>query len=63
MKSAPLLKKTAGGGIGEEIRASTDMVVSKEFLRFLLAKILYWIGPENVAHQTMGRRLPEPIDL
>jgi hypothetical protein len=39
------------------------MVVNKVFLRLLLTKVFKRIGPENVAHETMGRGLAESVDL
>lgn len=39
------------------------MVVDKVFLRLLLTKVLKGVGPEDVAHKTMGRGLAEAVDL
>ena len=39
------------------------MVVNKVFLCLFLSKVLKRVGPENVAHKTVGRGLAEAIDL
>ena len=39
------------------------MVVNKVFLRLFLTKVFKRIGPENVAHKTMGRRFAEAVNL
>jgi hypothetical protein len=39
------------------------MVVDEVFLRLFLTKVFKRIGPENVAHETMGRGLAESVDL
>lgn len=39
------------------------MVVNKVFLCLFLSKVLKRVGPENVAHKTVGGGLAEAIDL
>ena len=39
------------------------MVVNEAFVGLFLPKVLYGVGPEDVAHQALGRRLPEAVDL
>jgi hypothetical protein len=39
------------------------MVVNKVLLRLFLAKVFKRVGPENIAHETVGRRLAETVDL
>jgi hypothetical protein len=39
------------------------MVMHKVFRGFLLAELLQWIGPKNIAHQSVGRWFPESVDL
>ena len=39
------------------------MVVDKVFLRLFLTKVLERVGPEDVAHKTVGRRLAEAVNL
>lgn len=39
------------------------MVVNKVFLCLFLTKVLKRVGPENVAHKTVGRGLAEAVDL
>ena len=58
-----LLEKGAGGRIGEEIGAAPDVVVHKEFRCLLLAELLQWVGPEDIAHEAMSRWLAESINL
>lgn len=58
-----LFEEGAGGGIREEVRASTNVVVYEEIIRLLLSKLFEWIGPENVAHQAMRRWLSETVNL
>ena len=58
-----LLEEGTRGGIREEIRASADVVVDEEIVRFLLAELFERVSPKNVAHQAVGGRLPEAINL
>jgi len=39
------------------------MVVDKVFLRLLLTKVFKRVGPEDIAHKTVGRRLTETVNL
>lgn len=52
-----------GRRLREKIRAASDMIVDKGFGNFLLPKIFHGIGPEDIAHQAVGRRLAESIKL
>jgi hypothetical protein len=37
--------------------------VDEEIVRLLLTKLLEWIGPEDVAHEAVGRWLAETVNL
>lgn len=39
------------------------MVVHKAFVVLLVAKLFERVGPEDVAHQSVRRRLAETVDL
>jgi hypothetical protein len=39
------------------------MVVNKVFLRLFLTKVFERVGPKDVAHETVSRRLAETVDL
>ena len=57
-----LLEESTSGGVTEEVRASTDVVVHEVFLCLLLTELLQRICPKNVAHEAVCRRLPEAIE-
>lgn len=61
-KKVVLFKEAACSGVGEKIRAASNVVVNEELLRFLLAKLFKRIRPENVAHQAMSWRFSEAVD-
>lgn len=62
-KEVILFEERARGRIGEEIRASSNTVVDEIVCSFLLPKFLQRIGPQDIAHETMSRRLTEAINL
>lgn len=39
------------------------MVVQEVIVGLFLAEVLERVGPEDVAHEALGRRFPEAIDL
>ena len=39
------------------------MVVNEEIVRLFLSKLFERISPQDIAHETVGRRLAEPINL
>ena len=57
------LEERACGRIGEEVGATSDVVVQEELGCFFLPKLLEGICPENIAHQAMRWWLPEAINL
>ena len=57
-----LLEEVAGGWVGEEVGASSDVIVNVELASLLLSEFFQWISPEYVAHEAMGRRFSESID-
>lgn len=58
-----LLEEGAGGRVGEEVGASSHVVVDEILRRLLLAEIFQRVGPQDVAHQPMRRRLAEAVNL
>ena len=58
-----LFEKIASRWVGEEIRASSDVVVDEVFASLFLAEFFKRICPENVAHKSMGGWLPESVNL
>jgi len=57
------LKERAGRLVGEEVRAAAYMIVHEALRSLLLPKVLHWIGPEDIAHETGCRRLTKAIEL
>lgn len=47
----------------KEVGATADMVVHKAFVVLLVAKLFERVGPQDVAHQSVRRRLAETVDL
>lgn len=45
-----LFQECAGGRVGEEVRASANVVVNKEFRSLFLTKFFKWISPQYVTH-------------
>lgn len=39
------------------------MIVDKTVCDLLLAKVFDGVGPEDITHKTVGRRLSEAVDL
>ena len=62
-KEIVLLEEVAGGWVREEVGASADVVVHEILGCLLLSKLLEWIGPEDVAHKSLGWWFAEAVDL
>ncbi len=58
-----LLEEGACGRVGEEVGASSDVIMHEILGRLLLTEIFERIGPEDVAHQPVRGRLSESINL
>ncbi len=56
-------KERAGRLVGEKVRAAAYVVVHEALRSFLFAKILHWIGPEDIAHETRCWWLTKAIEL
>jgi len=56
------LNERAGRLVGENVRATAYVIVYKA-LRCLLSKVLHWIGPEDITHETGCRWLTKAIEL
>lgn len=46
-----------------EVGAASDCVVAEVFLCLLVAKVLQWVGPQQVTHGSERWRLLEPVQL
>lgn len=57
------LKERAGGLVGEKVRAAAHVIVHEALRSLLLPKVLYWIGPEDIAHETGCRWFAKAIQL
>lgn len=57
------LKERAGRLVGEKVRAAAYVIVHKALRSLLLPKVLYWIRPEDIAHETGCRWLTKAIEL
>lgn len=57
------LEEVAGSWVGEEVGASADVVVDEILGGLLLAELLEWVGPEDIAHESLSRWLAETVDL
>ena len=62
-KEVVLLEEVAGGWVGEEVGASAYVVVHEVLGCLLLAELFEWVGPEDVAHESLGWWLAETVDL
>jgi hypothetical protein len=62
-QQAITLEERASGLVGEKVGAPAHMVVYETFRALLLPKVLYWIGPEDVAHETGCRWFAEAVEL
>jgi hypothetical protein len=47
----------------EEVGATSDVVVDEALVARLVSKVLQWICPQQVAHESVRRRLSEPVNL
>jgi hypothetical protein len=57
------LKERAGRLVGEKVRAAAYMIVQEALRSLLLPKVLHWIRPEDVAHETGCWWLTKAIEL
>ncbi len=62
-QQAIALKERAGRLVGEKVRAAAYVIVHEALRSFLLPKVLHWIGPEDIAHETGCRWLTKAIEL
>jgi len=56
-------EETARCGIGEEVRATADIIVDKELLRLFLSEVFQRIRPQDVAHQSVSWGFAKSINL
>ena len=47
----------------EEVGAASDVVVDEALRVLLVAELLKRVGPQDVAHEAVRRRLAEAVDL
>jgi hypothetical protein len=47
----------------EKVRTTPNVVMYETVGNFFLPKILDGVCPKDISHETMSRRLPEPIEL
>jgi hypothetical protein len=52
-----------GHGAREEVRATPDVVMHETVAVLLVSELLERVGPEDVAHKAVRRRLTEAVDL
>ena len=57
------LKERAGRLVSEEVRAAAYVIVHEALRPLLLPKVLHWIGPEDIAHETRCRWFTKAIEL
>jgi hypothetical protein len=57
------LKERAGCLVGEKVRAAAYVIVYEALRPLLLPKVLHWIGPKDIAHETRCRWLTKAIEL
>lgn len=57
------LKERAGRLVCEKVRTAAYVIVQEALRSLLLPKVLHWIGPEDVAHETRCRWLTKAIEL
>ena len=62
-QQAITLKERAGRLVGEIVRAAACLIWHEALRSFLFPKVLYWIGPEDIAHETGCRWLTKAIEL
>lgn len=58
-----LFQKGTSGRVGEEVRASSNVIVQEIVAGLLLAKVFERISPEDITHKTLSRRLAETVNL
>lgn len=62
-QQAITLEERARGLVCEKVGAAAHMIVHEAFRALLLAKVLYRIRPEDVAHETRCRWFTEAVEL
>ncbi len=62
-QQAIMLKERAGRLVGEKVRAAAYVIVHESLRSPLLPKVLHWIGPEDITHETGCRWLTKAIEL
>jgi hypothetical protein len=58
-----LFQKGTSGRVREKVRASSNVVVQEIVAGLLLAKIFKRVGPKDITHKALGRRLTETVNL
>jgi hypothetical protein len=56
-------KERADCLVGEKVRAAMYVIVYEALRALLLLKVLHWIGPNDIAHETGCRWLTKAIEL
>ena len=62
-QQAIALKERAGRLVGEKVRAAARVIGYEALRSLFIPKVLHWIGPEEVAHETGFRWLAKAIQL
>ena len=62
-KEVVFLEEVAGGWVGEEVGTAANVVVDKVFGSLFLTEFFQWVGPEDVAHESLSWWLTETVDL
>jgi hypothetical protein len=57
------LKERAGRLVSEKVRAAAYVIMYEALRSLLLPKVLHWIGPEDIAHETRCWWLTKAIEL
>jgi hypothetical protein len=57
------LEERTSGWVRKEVRATADVIMHEKIVRLLLPELFERVGPQNVAHQTMGGWLAETVNL
>lgn len=62
-KQVILLEECARRRVGKGIRAPANTIVNEEIIGLFLTELLQRIGPQNIAHETVGWGFAEPVNL
>lgn len=62
-QQAIALKERASRLVGEKVGAAPHVIMHKALRSLLLPKVLYRIGPDDIAHETRRWWLTETIQL